>query len=269
MSASSRNRVRAGLPEGGQFATEARGEPEVHLAATSSPGQLDERAGQLEKLDSFAPEATGLVVRMRLAELRPQLADAGVSEVALDGFWGDPTGPGCHVEWFRTTDGEVHDLDDGDATQDAVPILESLEQDVAPIDQYAEALGQEAGGPVYVHATEDPDGLFDEDRLRSEADRLLTRAHQATFTASTPQPGSRAKWAADQALTSLRYGTDLHDPEDDDQVEAAVSDALANLRHLCADRGVDFDGAVQQSLSYQRGDLEDDAAHQQPHIDQP
>ena len=52
------------------------------------------------------------------------------------------------------------------------------------------------------------------------------------------------------------------DPEDDHEVQTAIADALANLRHLATRRGLDFNDAIRVSARYETDDLAEDMGHQ-------
>lgn len=274
--AENRNRQPKGRPTGGQFAEEAKsasgialtGPADDRAAYKALTEEIDRRNGglatQLSAILSAEQQANHLSIRSHLAAVRPVLAEAGITQVRLDGWWGDPDGAGCYIDEIATTEtgGEFIHIEDYSASTEVNAALTHLSDGIAPIDDYAAALGQEMGEPVYLHTIEDPDGLFDEAKLRAEGDELLGQVNRATHVKTFAEPGQRSKWAADQALNALRHGTDLTDPEDDHEVQTAIADALANLRHLATRRGLDFNDAIRVSARYETDDLAEDMGHQ-------
>lgn len=271
-----RARQPKGRPTGGQFAEEAKSASGIALtdpaddraAYKALTEEIDRRNGglatQLSAILSAEQQANHLSIRSHLAAVRPVLAEAGITQVRLNGWWGDPEGAGCYIDEIATTDSDGFIfVEDYQASTEVKAALTHLSDGIAPIDDYAAALGKEQGKPVYLHTTEDPDGLFDEAKLRAEGDELLGQVNRATHVKTFAEPGQRSKWAADQALNALRHGTDLTDPEDDHDVRVAITDALANLRHLAARRGLDFEDAIRVSARYETDDLAEDLKIQQ------
>lgn len=216
----------------------------------------DKVAQSLGRLTDLGEQARHLRMRHRLAPAMGEAKAAGITSVTL-APWAD--GDGCRVDSY-TTEHEEFDLLGGAA--DAFKpghqaVLERLEN-LASAAEIAHAIGGSMGAEVRLE-TDGPYGLADIDRLGEETTNLFERDLLDALPSSVPQPGHKAQWCVEQARKALRFGTDLRDDTDIADLDIAVGDALANLRHLCTARGLDFDDALIRSADYVQSDVESDA----------
>lgn len=73
---------------------------------------------------------------------------------------------------------------------------------------------------------------------------------------STPTNAMRAKWA-DESIQLFARNTGLDTSGDEE--ETAFKDLLADMRHWCDERGIDFEFHVQNSFHVYQEEVEEEA----------